>query len=58
MYESDSGKVEITTVRLLTGTATRIDKVLHGGEVRSAFVRRAVEAEIARREAKLAKKAA
>jgi metal-responsive CopG/Arc/MetJ family transcriptional regulator len=46
------------TVRLIEGTPTRIDKVLKGGEVRSVFVRRAVEAELAKRERLLEKKRA
>jgi hypothetical protein len=46
---------EPMTIRLVKGTALRIDAVLYGGEVRSAFVRRAVEAELARREAKVAR---
>jgi predicted DNA-binding protein len=36
--------------RLPLGTDKRIDRVLRGGELRSAFIRNAIEAELARRE--------
>jgi metal-responsive CopG/Arc/MetJ family transcriptional regulator len=42
---------EIIRSRLPEGTSARIDRVLKGGELRSAFVRAAVEAELQRREA-------
>jgi metal-responsive CopG/Arc/MetJ family transcriptional regulator len=43
-------KLEIINARLPNGTSDRIDRVLNGGEVRSAFIRHAVEAELQRRE--------
>ena len=43
--------VEQERVRLPEGTGARIDAVLNGGELRSAFIRVAVEAELRRREA-------
>lgn len=42
-------KLEIMTVRVPEGTLACIDQHLKGGELRSAFIREAVEAEIARR---------
>ena len=47
------GKSETVTIRLLAGSGKRIDKVLKGGELRAAFVRHAVEAELERREKQL-----
>lgn len=47
-------KLEIMTVRVPGGTMDRISGVLRGGELRSGFVRVAVEAELARREKKAA----
>jgi hypothetical protein len=40
----------ITNIRLAKDTLERIAAVLHGGELRSDFVRAAVEAELHRRE--------
>jgi hypothetical protein len=42
---------EIVQVRFPRGLSKRIDKVLYGGELRSAFIRVAVMAELKRREA-------
>jgi metal-responsive CopG/Arc/MetJ family transcriptional regulator len=42
----DDLKLEIMTVRVPYGTLARIDRVLRGGELRSAFIRSAVEAEL------------
>jgi hypothetical protein len=44
--------IEIVQVRLPRGTSKRIDKVLRGGELRSAFIRMAVMTELRRREPK------
>jgi metal-responsive CopG/Arc/MetJ family transcriptional regulator len=44
---------EITNVRLSKGDLERIARVLHGGELRSDFIRAAIEAELRRRERKL-----
>lgn len=41
---------EAVNLRIPEGTMVRIDDVLNGGEVRSAFVRHAIEAEIQKRE--------
>ena len=41
---------EVVNARLPIGTSERIDQVLNGGELRSAFIRHAVEAELQRRE--------
>lgn len=41
---------EILTVRVSYDTLARMDRVLRGGEVRSEFIRRAVEAELQARE--------
>jgi hypothetical protein len=49
-------KLEIMTVRVPEGTMDRISSVLHGGELRSVFIRVAVEAELLRREKKLRKR--
>lgn len=46
----DDPKLEIVTARLPEGTTTRIDRMLKGGELRSAFIRIAVEAELQKRE--------
>lgn len=46
---SDELKLEIMTVRVPEGTLTRIDGALLGGELRSAFIRKAVETELKRR---------
>lgn len=43
-------KIERILVRLPEGSVERIHRVLKGGELRSAFVRAAVEAELQRRE--------
>lgn len=48
---TDDVKSETATIRLPAGTNERIDRMLYGGEVRSAFIRRAVLAELERREA-------
>jgi metal-responsive CopG/Arc/MetJ family transcriptional regulator len=53
LMESAVLKDEIVNARLTRGTGERIDRVLYGGEVRSAFIRRAVETELQRREAEL-----
>jgi metal-responsive CopG/Arc/MetJ family transcriptional regulator len=42
-------QVEIITVRMPEGTLAQIDKVLIGGELRSAFLRKAVSNELVRR---------
>ena len=47
--ENNAPKIEVVTVRLPEGTGSRIDKVLYGGELRSAFIREAIEAELQRR---------
>lgn len=46
----DDPKLEIVTARLPEGTNGRIDRVLRGGELRSHFIRIAVEAELQKRE--------
>jgi len=45
-----SGKREMLTARLEQGTWDRITQVLKGGELHSAFVRAAIEAELHARE--------
>ncbi len=45
----DELKLEIMTVRVPEGTLGRIDALLLGGELRSAFIRKAVETELKRR---------
>jgi hypothetical protein len=40
----------MVNVRVTPGTIDRIEKVLKGGELRSAFVRAAIAAELQRRE--------
>jgi len=47
-------KLEIMTVRVPEGTMDRINGLLRGGELRSVFIRTAVEAELTRRAKKLA----
>jgi len=47
-------KLEIMTVRVAEGTMERINRLLRGGELRSVFIRTAVEAELKRREKNLA----
>lgn len=47
--------VDLINARLPEGTLNRMDKVLMGGELRSAFIRMAVDKELRRREAALAK---
>lgn len=42
--------IEMVNVRVTPGTIDRIEKVLKGGELRSAFVRAAIAAELQRRE--------
>jgi hypothetical protein len=42
-------KLKIMTVRVMQGTFDRMDRLLKGGELRSTFIRKAVEAEIAHR---------
>lgn len=49
-YENPVHKTEIVNARLPAGTGERMDRVLKGGELRSAFIRAAVEAELQRRE--------
>lgn len=49
---TDEKSMEIINARVPDGTFERIDKVLKGGEVRSAFLRAALEAELKRREKK------
>jgi len=51
-------KLEIMTVRVPEGTMDRISSVLYGGELRSVFIRVAVEAELLRREKAARKRAA
>ena len=43
-------KLEMINARLPEGTGARMDRVLKGGELRSAFIRVAIEAELQRRE--------
>ena len=43
-------KLEMINARLPQGTGERMDRVLKGGELRSAFIRAAIEAELQRRE--------
>ena len=50
-------KLEVVNARLPEGTSERIDRVLNGGELRSAFIRHAVEKELQYREADLPKTA-
>lgn len=45
----DELKLEIMTVRVPEGTLELIDKHLMGGELRSVFIRKAVDAELKRR---------
>jgi metal-responsive CopG/Arc/MetJ family transcriptional regulator len=40
----------ITNIRLARDMLPRIDRVLYGGELRSDFIRAAIEAELQRRE--------
>jgi metal-responsive CopG/Arc/MetJ family transcriptional regulator len=40
----------VTNIRLAKGVLPRIDRVLHGGELRSDFIRAAIDAELQRRE--------
>ena len=53
----DTAKAEMINARLPIGSGERMDRVLYGGELRSAFIRHAIEAELRRREADLSKKA-
>lgn len=47
----NTGRLEtIITSRLPNGTGERMDKVLYGGELRSAFIRMAIETELKKRE--------
>jgi metal-responsive CopG/Arc/MetJ family transcriptional regulator len=46
---SDELKLEIMTVRVPEGTLAEIDTVLKGGELRSVFIRQAVQSELAKR---------
>ena len=46
---------ELINARVPEGTGERMDKVLKGGELRSAFIRVAIEAELKRREKALEK---
>ena len=55
MANVDELKLEIMTVRVPEGTLARIDSLLKGGELRSAFIRKAVEAELRRRHKAVAK---
>jgi hypothetical protein len=48
-------KFEIVASRVTKETADRMDRLLLGGEVRAAFIRKAVEVEIARREREAAR---
>jgi metal-responsive CopG/Arc/MetJ family transcriptional regulator len=41
---------ELITSRLPVGTSKRMDKVLYGGELRSALIRAAIEKELRKRE--------
>jgi len=50
MAQKDSSQVDVLTMRLPAGSFDRIHRVLKGGELRSAFVRVAVEAELQKRE--------
>lgn len=56
MSQGTDLKTEIAQIRLPKGTGARMDRVLKGGEIRAAFVRAAVEAELRRREGMIAKK--
>lgn len=46
---NDELKLEIMTVRVPEGTLAEIDTVLKGGELRSVFIRQAVQTELAKR---------
>ncbi len=48
--ETTTEVVEYANVRLVPGTLDRIEKVLKGGELRSRFIRAAIDAELQRRE--------
>jgi metal-responsive CopG/Arc/MetJ family transcriptional regulator len=41
---------EVTNIRLAQGVLSRINRMLYGGELRSDFIRAAIEAELQRRE--------
>ena len=47
---AEQPKLKVVNVRLPEGMEDRIDRLLYGGELRSAFIRRAVITEIQRRE--------
>ena len=51
-------KLEMINARLGKGTGARIDKVLYGGELRSAFIRMAIEKELRHREKNAGRKLA
>jgi len=57
MTQKNSMKVDVLTMRLPGGSFARIDRVLKGGEIRAAFFRMAVEAELQKREAERRKRA-
>lgn len=52
MTQAKDLKLEILTIRIPKGTLDGIDKLLQGGELRSAFCRTAIEHEIERRRPK------
>lgn len=51
MPAEETANSERFNARMPTGTSQRISRVLYGGELPSAFFRRAVENELQRREA-------
>jgi hypothetical protein len=55
MPETRPLKADLFTIRMPLGIGEQIDRVLKGGELRSAFMRTAVLAELKRRQQKLAK---
>jgi metal-responsive CopG/Arc/MetJ family transcriptional regulator len=48
--EDTERKATTFTIRVEVSTLESIDKVLYGGELRSEFARRAIKAELRRRE--------
>lgn len=46
----------VTNIRLAKGILPRIDRVLYGGELRSDFIRAAIDAELQRREHEMGKR--
>ena len=56
--EREKRLTEPLPIRLPEGSTRRIDRVLKGGELRSAFAREAVERELQRREGLMRKREA